>query len=352
MKKKIKFVAMGKALSCSTNLIDSSSFVIKSSLKNYTVYFEKEKKVADTIASFCDDSIWIVDKNVFQLHFSKKNRPQKIFFVGAKEQDKTIDTVLALICFFEKRGVTKNSTVVVVGGGITQELAGFACAIYKRGIPWVFLPTTLVSMSDSCIGGKTSLNYSGAKNQLGVFSPPSAIYINIGFLDTLSQTDIRSGLGEILKSCLIGGEYFLNIYDSKKNMLDLIKAALLVKKTIVEVDEFEGGCRKVLNYGHTFGHVIESLSQYKISHGLAVILGIMLVNQLGFQKKNLSKEHLNTINKRCCSLLDEKTLREYKKINFNNVCALIKKDKKADNEKTHFIFLGKPGVTQMCALIT
>jgi 3-dehydroquinate synthase len=341
MPKQIKFAVDGKVFACHADLMKASSFSVKSALKNYTVFFEEEKAAVDTIKSlYHDDSVWVVDKNIFHLYFSELLKgTKKIFLVDAKEQHKTINTVFSLIDFFEKKRVTKKTKVVVVGGGITQELAGFACAIYKRGIPWIYLPTTLLSMSDSCIGGKTSLNYNNAKNQLGVFSPPSEVYINAGFLNTLPQTEINSGMGEILKSCLIGGEYFLNLYESKKNILTLIKAALCVKKTIVEADEFEENHRKVLNYGHTFGHVIESLSEYRIPHGLAVVLGMMLVNQLSFQKNILSKGNLDKINKHCCALLDKKILEEYKKMDLGKIEALIKKDKKTQNSYTHFVFM-------------
>lgn len=345
MPKKIKFAVDGKIFTGNASLISASSFSVKSALKNYTVFFEEKKPLLDTLNSFCEDgSIWIVDKNIFELYFYDLSRQtKKIFLVNAKEKYKTIKTVISLISFFQENQITKSSKVIVVGGGITQELAGFACAIYKRGIPWIYLPTTLLSMSDSCIGGKTSLNYSDVKNQLGVFSPPSEVHIHADFLHTLPPAEINSGMGEILKSCLIGGDYFLNLYESEKNILTLIKAALCVKKTIVEADEFEENYRAVLNYGHTFGHAIESLSQYRIPHGLAVVLGIMLVNQLSYQKNILSRGNLDKINKLCCALLDEKILQEYKKIDFSKINALIKKDKKTENGNTYFVFMANIG---------
>ena len=180
---------------------------------------------------------------------------------------------------------SKKNKLIVIGGGITQDVGGFAAAIYKRGINWIFIPTTILSMTDSCIGSKVSINR-GSKNMLGLFGAPNKIFISDYFLNSLSKHDITSGIGEALKLSLIGGiqsyKYFLDQYN-KKNYINIIKISSLIKKQLIEYDEFDENERRVLNYGHTIGHAIESVSNYFIPHGIAVLIGMYVINMLFYK---------------------------------------------------------------------
>lgn len=238
---------------------------VKSAYGNYDIIFDNINP-NDILE---DGDFLFIDKNVDMIDFK-----DKVSF-DAIEKNKTIFTSLDLMDKLHSMGFTKKNKMVIVGGGITQDVGSLCAALYKRGIPWVFFPTTLLSMCDSCIGSKMGVNHNGAKNQIGLFYPPKTVYININYLNTLKLDDISSGMGEILKLYQIGGIKF----NSKTPMEVMIKQALMVKKSIIEYDEFEKTIRQSLNYGHTFGHVIEILSDYKMSHGEAVIWGMLIINR-------------------------------------------------------------------------
>tara|TARA_B100000405_G_scaffold130855_1_gene91611 strand:+ start:887 stop:1660 length:774 start_codon:yes stop_codon:yes gene_type:complete len=171
-------------------------------------------------------------------------------------------------------GFTKKNTLHVVGGGITQDIASMCAAIFKRGIEWVFTPTTLLSMCDSCIGSKMGVNHNNSKNQLGTFYPPKRVIINVSFLRSLSKRDIYSGIGEILKLYALD-----NVPWVIDDFEEALKKCLSIKKKIVEEDELEKTIRPCLNYGHTFGHVFETMSDFKIPHGVAVLIGMYVIDR-------------------------------------------------------------------------
>ena len=150
-----------------------------------------------------------------------------------------------------------------MGGGIIQDLSGFACCIYKRGIPWIYYPTTLLGMTDSCVGGKVGVNFKKYKNLIALFSAPKQVIVNSSFLNSLKEEEIISGLGESLRLHITGGPYFLKQFDKNidkysKNhggISELIYNSLLVKKAVVEKDEYELDIRRAMNFGHSFGHI-------------------------------------------------------------------------------------------------
>ena len=261
---------------------------------------------------------------------------------------------MKIVDFLQAHGFTKGEQMIVVGGGIIQDIGAFVAAIYKRGIPWYYFPTTLLSMSDSCMGGKAGVNYRGAKNQLALFSAPYAVTINPRFLQTLPVEAIASGMGEILKLCIIGGRYFIDLYQanvthgqvhSEEAFQRLIMAALSVKKTIVEIDEFEINHRRSLNYGHTLGHAVEALSDYQIPHGQAVVIGMVLVNELSHGQGLLSMVDLKHFNALCYDLISDAVLQKLINISLDNIMALLQKDKKTVGQVTSFAFITAPGVT-------
>tara|TARA_Y100000992_G_scaffold53241_3_gene31764 strand:+ start:9007 stop:9894 length:888 start_codon:yes stop_codon:yes gene_type:complete len=211
---------------------------------------------------------------VYSLYENRYKDTQNVFFIEAREELKNMITVLELVDYLMELGFTKKNTLHVVGGGITQDIASMCAAIFKRGIEWVFTPTTLLSMCDSCIGSKMGVNHNNSKNQLGTFYPPKRVVINVSFLRSLSKRDIYSGIGEILKLYALD-----NVPWVIDDFEEALKKCLSIKKKIVEEDELEKTIRPCLNYGHTFGHVFETMSDFKIPHGVAVLIGMYVIDR-------------------------------------------------------------------------
>ena len=247
----------------------SDNIEIQSFNKKYEVLYSK-KKIDELINEiYVENDFIFIDRNVYNLDelcFKKYIESDNIYIYDAIEDNKDMNNTLKLIDKMYYKKVTKSNKLIIIGGGITQDIGGFAAAIYKRGINWVLIPTTVLSMTDSCIGSKVNINYK-SKNMLGLFYAPDKIYISDYFLESLNNDDIISGIGEALKLCLIGGkkmyEYFKELL-VKKDYIEIIKLASLIKKEIIEYDEFENSERKVLNYGHSIGHAIESTTNYFI----------------------------------------------------------------------------------------
>jgi 3-dehydroquinate synthase len=302
----------------------SDIFDIKSHPLEYNVCFQDFKKDWDS-----EDCI-LIDSNIKKLYDIKHNN---IFELEATESNKSIETCLSLCDFLLSRNFNKKNVLHVIGGGITQDIGAFTSKIYKRGINWVYYPTTLLSQCDSCIGGKTALNFNSYKNQLALFSAPTKVIIDIAFLKSLKKIDYTSGMGEIVKLFITGGESLLQDYDTL-SLEEKIKESLMVKKGVIEYDEFELNIRKSLNYGHTFGHAIESLSKYAVPHGLAVILGIYIISKLfptdksitEFIERNFDISYLNTID-------------------HSGLLNLLKTDKKALGNQICFVHSPKVGET-------
>ena len=267
----------------------SDSTKIQSYNKMYDVIFN-QKKLSELITeNYQTNDFIVIDRNVYNLDSTcLTNIDQKFYFIfDAVEDTKNMDTVLKIIDLLFEIKFNKKNKLLVIGGGITQDVAGFVCAIYKRGLKWLLMPTTLLSMTDSCIGGKVGVNRI-SKNMLALFCSPNKVIISNYFLPSLTPDDIVSGLGEALKLSLIGGEisyqYFQDNYTTL-NYLNLIKMATSVKKLIVEYDELEVNERRVLNYGHTFGHALETSSNFFIPHGIAITFGMYIINKLFYKNK-------------------------------------------------------------------
>lgn len=340
--------------------VGKENFTIKSHPKNYDVRIFSNMDLEHDIRSGKND-FFLIDKNVYNIYFkeNKTLNKDKIFLVEAVEENKTLETVTKLISFLEENNFTKGSTLKVIGGGLTQDIGAFVGACFKRGINWIYYPTTLLSMCDSCIGGKTGLNFNKTKNQIALFSSPKEVIINIDFLKTLSDFDIASGMGEVLKLCITGGSGPLSIYKkyvkdgsvvSFEHYFDLITASLAVKKTVVEVDEFEFSYRKSMNYGHTIGHVIESLSNYEIPHGHAVVMGIIIVNKLARNLNILNDTDYKLLRELCLDLVKH-SVKKLKNINLDKLKDLIIKDKKTEGNIGTFVLIQDIGIMQFKKLI-
>lgn len=224
------------------------------------------------------DSVIVADSRFKEL--LKKTSTSNCVFVDALETNKNLANVENIIIELQKCGVRSYSTVIAVGGGIIQDLMTMVASVYMRGISWMYVPTTLLGMIDSCIGGKSSINTRTVKNLIGNIYPPSRIYVDTNFLATLSETDFCCGLAEASKICFCKGESefrkFLDLAQSRapRDVAKMVAHVLASKRWFIEVDEFDKAERKYLNFGHTFGHALEVGSNHKVPHGLAVASGI------------------------------------------------------------------------------
>lgn len=270
---------------------------ISSRLYDYSVEFVDD--FADALKEFADTTIYIIDRNVYELYKYKfaEIDMEKIYFMDAVEHKKSMETVMEIIRFMQRLGVRKNWKAVCLGGGITQDVTTVACNLFLRNVDWYFFPTTLLSMCDSCIGGKCGINFAEYKNQIGVFYPPKRIYIDTHFIDTLSEADYLNGWGEIIKFSLTKDKSFYEQLRQEKQYIpcdriqEYIRKGLLVKKEIIEEDEFESDLRRVLNYGHTFGHALEAYTDHGIPHGKAVIWGIDVVNYIAWKEGMITEKY-------------------------------------------------------------
>jgi 3-dehydroquinate synthase len=263
---------------------------IKSRLHDYSVEF-----VANAFDAVMKDSdqrlFFIVDSLVYDLYREQVSSlfvGENYMLVQATESHKTYDFCGEIIRALVERKVRRNSRIIAIGGGIVQDISAFVASILFRGVEWSFVPTTLLAQADSCIGGKTSINVGGTKNLVGNFNPPRCIYVDGRFLNTLQVDDIRSGIGEILHFFLYADSHMTdklfrdydNIVSNRSLLKEYILESLRIKKSVIEVDEFDSGVRNKFNYGHTFGHALESITDYAIKHGQAVTVGMDIANMI------------------------------------------------------------------------
>jgi 3-dehydroquinate synthase len=260
---------------------------IQSSFGDYNIAEVADlRELSSYIASF-KDYFLLLDENIASFLEAELSgfEAKRVYRQVATESAKTLSSVEKICTWLNSGGATKDSTLIALGGGIIQDLATFTSSIYFRGINWVFVPTTLLSMADSCIGAKCALNLGGHKNQIGVFYAPNEVVLAPTFLTSLPDDQWISGLGEILKLSLTGENSFFHDFakhaPNRKMAYDLAKKSLQAKKTVIEEDELESDRRRILNYGHSFGHALEALSGNAISHGEAVVFGIDIINYLG-----------------------------------------------------------------------
>ena len=264
-----------------------------------------DKSLDDSIKEL-DKKVFIIDKNVYnlfkeKLDLLKQDSPFYIF--EAEEKKKTLTEVEKTYTFFIKNIVTRNTVIVGIGGGITTDIAAFAASTFKRGCRLQLVPTTFLGMIDAAIGGKTAVNYNGIKNNIGTFYPAEKVIINPQFLDTLPEKEILDGWAECLKVALIENGELLKILLKEKYKIteEIITKAIKIKLSICELDLTDKGERQRLNLGHTFAHIIESLSNYTISHGEAVAYGIKLAADVSYHKKYITSDDHEQI----LSLLDK-----------------------------------------------
>ncbi len=273
-----------------------------------------------------------------------------LFSFPAGEKSKTLSTVVRLQEQMFKSGCGRDVKVIALGGGVVGDVAGFVASTYMRGVSLIQIPTTLLAMIDSSIGGKTGVNNRFGKNLIGSFYQPEETVLDVGFLETLSEKHLRNGLFEAAKIFLIRDKvmwkWFVCNLDKilardKMAIEKVVKSAIKNKLAVVRNDEKEAGERMILNFGHTIGHALEKLSSYKLLHGYAVGLGMLVESKMSELRGNLSHGEYLEIERIICRLGVNKE--ELKKYDSKKIMSLIGLDKKAMQGVVHCVLLDKIG---------
>ena len=274
----------------------------------------------------------------------------EIIEIESGEENKNIDTCVGVWDTLSELNADRKSLLINIGGGVITDLGGFVASTFKRGISYINVPTTLLSMVDASVGGKTGIDLGHLKNQIGVISIPDMVLIDTQFLKTLPENQKRSGLAEMLKHGLISGENYWNKFNDLSNLkfdnLDkLIYESVLIKKDVVVADPFENGLRKTLNYGHTLGHAIESyfLSNPKkpvLLHGEAIVVGMILANYISSELVGFSKRLSSEIKKTFIDFYGKVT---FENDDYSKIIELLKYDKKNNHGNINFVLLESIG---------
>lgn len=292
---------------------------------------------------FSKKLVIITDKNVKKLHLTtlenilnKGNIDFSTIVIDAGEEYKTLETVSNIYNELCEIGVTRQDAILAFGGGVTGDISGFVAATYLRGIKYIQVPTTLLSQVDSSIGGKTGVDLKAGKNLVGAFCQPKLVVADISLLKTLDDTEVSSGMAEIIKAGFIGDKELVLKLLNSKNLYDDIEEFILrainVKKEIVEIDEFEKNERMLLNFGHTFGHSIEKYYDFKgITHGQAVAVGMCLITKDKDVKEKLIK------------ILEKYNLKTKTDIPIETILKLCRNDKKALKDSINIVTVEEIG---------
>ena len=324
---------------------------VKSTLHDYSVLFKRDGSFIKELAKI-ENAVFVVDKNVwsyYEKNLFSELPVERVIIQEAREELKNIETVCELYSRIMRFAPRKNMILISIGGGIIQDITGFVASTLYRGIKWFFVPTTLLAQVDSCIGAKTSLNFSCFKNLIGTFYPPYEIYLYPTFLKSLTREDFYSGVGEITKLHLMTDKstilHFikqLSFIDKRDDniLIECIHRCLSIKKTYIEEDEFDTGKRNLLNYGHCFGHAIESSTHFVIPHGQAVVIGMILANKIAVQRGLLSQKQEDFIYK---NILKPSLQINIPHIDITETLKAMRQDKKNTGKDLALILLQENG---------
>ena len=256
-----------------------------------------ERGINEKLAIVADSNVWPLYGERLSNALRRTGFNVQSLTIPAGEENKTLQTVTRLWRGFLEAGLDRKSTIVALGGGVTGDLAGFAASAYMRGIPWVGVPTSLLAMVDSSLGGKTGCDLAEGKNLIGAFHSPRLVISDPTILSTLPEDELRSGLGEVVKHGIIADPTLFRMCAEgyavvTANLRELVCRAMAVKIKVIEDDPFESGRRAALNLGHTIGHALETASGYRLRHGEAVSIGMVaearLAERLGIAEPGLS----------------------------------------------------------------
>ncbi len=294
------------------------------------------------------------DSNVEKNHgkkllgeMQKQGLDVSLLVFNAGEKSKSRQTKAEIEDMLFEQGYGRDSALIAIGGGVCGDLGGFIAATYMRGIPIVQVATSIVAQADSSVGGKTAIDVPAGKNLIGTFHQPSKVYIDIATLDTLPEMEYRAGMVELVKHGIIADRAFLEFFEKNQNtimerkgetytetMIELLEWNCKIKTKVVEEDERENGIRKILNYGHTIGHAIEKMSDFKLKHGECVAIGLITEAKIAHKMNFLPKEDVERQQK-IFKGMGLSTLVP-KKMETEEILRLIRLDKKARLGKAEF----------------
>jgi 3-dehydroquinate synthase len=275
--------------------------VVQSHAGPYEVLFDDDGLAALNAAPPADCHV-ILDARVAELYAAGLDRllaGSNVLLVAATEKSKSLDRFPGYVERLVEQDVRRGHVLVAIGGGVVQDIACFLAATLLRGLEWHFYPTTLLAQADSCIGSKSSINVGSIKNVLGTFTPPARVVICAPVLETLDEVDVRSGIGEMLKVHAIDGPEsfdrialdYPRLLREREVLTRYIRESLEIKRAIIEEDEFDRGPRNVMNYGHSFGHAIESATDFQLPHGIAVTIGMDMANYVAVKIGRSDEAH-------------------------------------------------------------
>lgn len=323
-------------------------------IKNYKITitdsdFSKTMEELNLITA-SQKRLFVVSNKVFKLYSEKLGlNKNEVLVLPDGEKQKNFKNYIKILEIAAQKGLTRNDAIIAIGGGVIGDIAGFAASTYMRGIDYIQIPTTLLSMVDSSVGGKTAIDMKDAKNIVGTFWQPKAVFININFLKTLNKRQFKSGLGEVLKyafieeNCKYNQQLYLFEYltlcceklfaQEPMTVMRVIEYCLKLKIAVVNEDEKEKGLRKVLNFGHTLGHALEVKGKFrKYIHGEAVVQGMFFVLNWAKKVELISYSY----HRLAMELLTKYGFKE-QKFKLPEIIEIMKKDKKATSDKIVFL---------------
>jgi len=311
----------------------------------YSVSFF-EYPISNISGLYEGEAHYIIDANVARLYKSELSdvlEHANTIIIVATEKNKSIEKIIPIFEELVENQVRRDHVLIAIGGGIIQDITCFIASTLLRGVPWYLVPTTLLAQADSCIGSKSSINLGETKNILGTFNPPQKIFVHSNFVNTLDNKEIQSGIGEIIKVHAIDGvasyDKLTSDFDKlsldRTILLNYIQAALLIKQKYIEKDEFDSGIRNIFNYGHSFGHAIESATNYAVPHGIAVSIGMDMANYISMEQGRLPREHYERMRP-----ILRKNYENYAdtQIPLDGLLSALKKDKKNKGDMLGLIF--------------
>lgn len=314
--------------------IQSYNFTVKSIIHDYDVNFIDDFR-NHLNNNLIDGDYIIIDNNILNIYKEdlKVLKDFNYIAIDSCENQKSYEGLIPIIDSLINNGFKKNHRLIAIGGGITQDVTSFIASTLYRGVHWIFYPTSLLAQGDSCIGSKTSINFRKFKNQIGGFYPPNSVYIYLNFTKSLKPSEIKSGMGEMLHYFIVSSEkdflfykkYYKDAFENTDSLLKITSRSLMIKKRYIEKDEFDQNIRQVFNYGHSFGHAIESLTNYKIPHGVAVSFGMDIANFVSYKMDYIDNKIRKDIREITSNIWKGYDLKEIKLDEFIHA---LKKDKK------------------------
>lgn len=311
------------------------------------------KKMGSRVAIITDSTLAPTHGNSLQ-QFLNAQIPTQLFSFPHGEQHKTRETKQKLEDQLLASGHGRDTCMIALGGGVVTDLVGFLAATYNRGVPLILIPTSLMGMVDAAIGGKNGVNAPAGKNLIGTIYDPAAVFIDLTFLSTLPAREMRNGLTEMLKHGLIYDKDYLQFLENNQNailqhdpkiMERAIRRSIEIKKAIADLDKKEGGQRRLLNFGHTIGHAIETTSHYEIPHGEAVAIGMAVESHIARQLGYLDKASLEYVLK---LIHNFKLIPENVKFSISELLAIMTMDKKSQKGIPRFVILNGIGSALAC----